>query len=151
MVVGTGGGELRPTPNLPARTWRERYVDQVTGVLDLQLGETSFTWRFVTAAGEVLDQGSQVLAAESATVRVRAVRARSKLRVNVNPNMGSRAWRFTVQRQRADGTWRSKGTYRTRRATEVRTINLRRGTYRVVVKPRFGYRGTVSEPVRLRR
>ncbi len=151
MVVGTGGGELRDTPPLPSRTWRKFYVDQTTGVLDLQLGATGFSWEFVTADGATLDQGSELLAAPQASVRVRAVQGRSKLRVNVDPNQGARHWKFKVQRQRADGTWVAKKTYRTRNSGEVRTVNLRRGTYRVWVKPKFGHQGALSAEVRLTR
>ena len=151
MVVGTGGGELRATPTLPARSWREFYVDHTTGVLDLQLGAAGFSWRFVTADGTTLDQGSELLAGPQASVRVRAVQGRSKLRVNVDPNQGARYWKFRVQRQRADGTWVAKKTYRTRKSGEVRTVNLRRGTYRVWVKPKFGHEGTMSAEATLTR
>lgn len=57
MIVGTGGGELRATPLLPDREWREFYVDQVYGALELQLGDSGFSWRFVTDSGNVLDSG----------------------------------------------------------------------------------------------
>ena len=151
MVVGTGGGELRATPTLPTRSWRKFYVDNTTGILDLQLGATGFSWRFVKADGTILDQGSELVAAPQASVRVRAVQGRSKLRVNVNPNQGPRHWKFSVQRQRADGTWATKKTYRTRKSAEVRTVNLRRGTYRVWVKPKFGHEGTMSAEATLTR
>lgn len=59
MVVGTGGGELRPTPQLPARSWRQFYVDHVTGVLQLKLAAHSFTWNFVEVSGKTLDSGAQ--------------------------------------------------------------------------------------------
>ena len=165
MVVGTGGGALRPTPTMGTRPWREFYVDGTTGVLDLHLGATSFSWSFVDVAGRTLDSGSQLIVQPQpiappqptarpqprASVKVRAVKSRSKLRVNVNPNQGSRHWTFKVQRKRADGTWAGKGAYRTRRAGETRTINLPKGTYRVRVRPKFGHLGTVSKSVTLRR
>lgn len=163
MVVGTGGGELRSTPELRTRPWREFYVDGTTGVLDLRLGATSFSWSFIDVDGRTLDSGSEAIAQPiaqtppnaapqpRASVKVRAVKSRSKLRVNVNPNQGSRYWTFKVKRKRADGTWASKGTYRTRRAGETRTINLPKGTYRVRVRPKFGHLGTVSTSVTLRR
>ncbi len=165
MVVGTGGGELRSTPVLRTRPWREFYVDGTTGVLDLRLGATSFSWSFIDVDGRTLDSGSQAIAQQiaqpqpppiaqpqrRASVKVRAVKSRSKLRVNVNPNRGSRYWTFKVKRKRADGTWAGKGTYRTRRAAETRTINLPKGTYRVRVRPKFGHLGTLSRSVTLRR
>lgn len=151
MVVGTGGGTLRETPSLPTRPWRDFYVDQTTGVLDLRLRPTSFSWAFVTADGVTLDQGTRALTAPRAQVSVKRVSSASKLYVNVNPNQGPRYWRFTVQRQRADGTWARQGTYRTRGASETRTLDLRRGTYRVRVKPKFGYLGVRSGSVVLKR
>lgn len=61
MVVGTGGGELRATPTMIARPWREYYIDHTTGVLDLHLGADSFTWSFINVDGRTLDSGSQAL------------------------------------------------------------------------------------------
>ncbi|HEX6887841.1 MAG TPA: metallophosphoesterase [Candidatus Nanopelagicales bacterium] len=173
MVVGTGGGELRPTPSMVQRPWRQYYVDQVTGVLRLQLSSTSFAWSFVTTDGQNLDAGSQTLAAttvpaaqpatpaipaipatpvtRTASVKVRAVKARSRLSVNVNPNRGRGYWTFTVQAKRADRRWAPFGTYRTKGSKETRTLNLGRGTYRVRVRAKHGYAGVTSEPVSLRR
>lgn len=61
MVVGTGGGELRATPELRPRSWRKFYVDNIYGALDLRLKAKSFSWTFVDTAGDVLDSGSQNL------------------------------------------------------------------------------------------
>ena len=78
-----------------------------------------------------------------ATVRTNA--ARTKLLVNVDPDKGSGYWTFRVQAKRADGTWRTlKKTYRTQGARETRTIDLGAGTYRVVVKAKYGYLGSTS-------
>jgi alkaline phosphatase len=151
MVVGTGGGKLRPTPQLPERSWREVYVDNTTGVLDLRLGATSFTWRFVTTEGTSLDQGEQQWPQPRASVRVRTVKEGSRLHVNVNPNVGADYWWLTVGRKGADGSWARVGSYRTRKAAEVRTLDLPRGTYRVRVKAKFGHLGVTSPEVRLLR
>lgn len=86
-----------------------------------------------------------------AKVVVSTRKSRSVLRVDVNPNLGRRYWRFRVHKLAADGTWQPKGTYRTAGAKETRTLNLRKGTYRVVVLARGGYQETVSAPVTLRR
>jgi hypothetical protein len=151
MVVGTGGGELRPTPRMPDRSWREFYVDGVTGAVRLQLAADSFSWAFLTAEGQTLDAGSRALAPRpSATVSLRAVKGSSKLRVNVDPNKGRGNWRFQVQVLGSDGTWATKKReYRTKGAGETRTVNLRKGTYRVVVRPEYGYLGATSSPVTL--
>jgi hypothetical protein len=170
MVVGTGGGELRPTPTMVQRPWRQYYVDQVTGVLQLQLSSTSFAWSFVTVDGQTLDAGSQTLAARAvpaaqpaapaipttpvmrtAAVKVRAVRARTRLSVNVDPNRGRGYWTFTVQSKRTDGSWATLRTYRTKGSRETRTLNLGRGTYRVHVRAKHGYAAVTSVPVSLRR
>lgn len=80
----------------------------------------------------------------SASVKITAVSARSKLKVDVNPNMGSKYWTFQVQRKNADGSWKALKTYRTWGSTEKRTLNLRKGTYRVWVNPKFGHKGAMS-------
>lgn len=85
------------------------------------------------------------------TVKVKAVSRATKLKVDVNPNKGSKYWTFQVQRLRADGSWAALKTYRTRGSKEVRVLDLRRGTYRVWVNPKFGYDGVLSASVTLRR
>lgn len=83
-------------------------------------------------------------------VRLSAVGNQSKLKVDIDPNRGRRAWVFQVQRQKGDG-WRTLRTYRTRGSRETRTINLPEGLYRVRVKARFGYAETYSDTVYLQR
>ena len=88
----------------------------------------------------------------TARVTIKAVNSRSKLRVDVNPNMGTKYWTFQVQRKNDDGTWKALKTYRTWGSTEKRTLNLRKGTYRVWVNPKFGHLGAMSATeVRLKR
>jgi len=88
---------------------------------------------------------------KAATVRAKAVRKKSRLYVNVNPNKGKRHWSFVVQKKRK-GVWRTRSmVYRTEGSKETRTLNLRRGKYRVVVLPKFGYAAATSDPVRLKR
>jgi len=43
----------------------------------------------------------------------------------------------------------TRGSYTTRGDRETRTLNLRKGTYRVKVQAKYGYRGTRSTPVEL--
>ncbi len=90
-------------------------------------------------------------AAPTARVKVTSVSSRSKLRVDVDPNKGRGYWTFRVQKKRADGTWKPLKTYRTRGSAETRTINLPKGTYRVVVRAKYGYAGTTSGSVVLKR
>jgi hypothetical protein len=78
-----------------------------------------------------------------ATVTTNA--ARSKLVVDLDPDKGAGFWTFKVQTQRADGSWRTlKRTYRTQGRREARTIDLPAGTYRITVKPKYGYLGSTS-------
>jgi hypothetical protein len=85
------------------------------------------------------------------TVKVKAISGRSKLKVDVNPNVGRKYWTFQVQRKNADGTWKALKTYRTLGSAEKRTLNLRKGTYKVFVNPKFGYQGAMSAEIRLKR
>ena len=88
----------------------------------------------------------------SPTVKVKAVSGRSKLKVDVNPNMGRKYWTFQVQRKNADGTtWKPLKTYKTYGSAEKRTINLPKGTYKVFVNPKFGYQGATSAEIVLKR
>jgi len=75
----------------------------------------------------------------------------SKLKVDIDPNMGRRAWVFQVQRRTDDDAWRTLRTYRTLGTRETRTINLRKGVYRIHVKARFGYAETYSDSIYLER
>ncbi len=67
--------------------------------------------------------------------------------MNVNPNKGKGFWTFRLQKRRADGTWKTLDWYRTKTKREVRTLNVGRGTYRVVVNAKYGYSGTASPSV----
>lgn len=87
----------------------------------------------------------------SAKVKVEAVNDRSRLRVDVNPDTGSSQWTFQVQKRRANATWTKVRTYRTTGARRTRTVDLPKGTYRVVVNPQRDRLGAVSRMVRLLR
>jgi subtilisin family serine protease len=87
----------------------------------------------------------------AARVSVWPVSGASKLRVDVDPDRGRGYWSFRVQRKAADGSWRDLRAYRTAGARERRTLNLRGGSYRVVVKAQHGHRGVTSAEVYLRR
>ncbi|MCU0300642.1 MAG: hypothetical protein MUF35_03440 [Candidatus Nanopelagicales bacterium] len=88
----------------------------------------------------------------STSVTAKARRSGSVLYVDVNPNLPKkRYWKFRVYQQRADGSWRARKTSTTLGSKETRTINLPKGTYKVVVLPKYGYQGSESAPVTLRR
>jgi hypothetical protein len=84
-------------------------------------------------------------------VKVRATGGTSKLSVDVDPNKGKGYWTFQVQRQNADGSWKALKSYRTQGTKETRTINLPKGTYRVVVRAKYGFAETPSALVYLKR
>lgn len=86
-------------------------------------------------------------------LRVQARAAKSKLFVRVSPDLNQRHhWRFTVQKKKRKKGWQTlRKKYRTTGAKQTRTINLPRGAYRVVVPAAYGYAGTTSKSVRLKR
>jgi hypothetical protein len=73
------------------------------------------------------------------------------LYVDVNPDKGKGHWTFRVQRKAPHDSWLTLKTYTTKGANETRTVNLEKGTYRVRVNPKHGYRGVTSGAVHLRR
>lgn len=89
--------------------------------------------------------------APTATVRVKPVSRSGKLWVDVDPNQGKGFWTFQVQRRNPDGSWVGLKTYKTSGRSETRKINLKRGTYRVLVNPKFGYLAALSSEVYLKR
>ena len=106
------------------------------------------TWKVTVAAR--LTQGCTPPGPPAPTVQVRAVSKGKKLYVNVNPNKGRGYWQFTVQKL-TNGTWRTGSkVYKTWGKSETRRLRLSKGTYRVIVLPRYGYTGATSEMVSLR-
>jgi hypothetical protein len=72
--------------------------------------------------------------------------------VDIDPDLSAGAWTLRVERQRADGSWRTlPATYRTRGARETRIVDLPRGTYRVRVGTRMGLTEATSVAVSLSR
>jgi hypothetical protein len=103
-----------------------------------------FPWPLRDAWSPPTPPAQPVFTQPTARVTIKAVSNRSKLKVDVNPNRGSKYWTFQVQRKNTDGTWKALKTYRTLGSTEKRTVNLRKGTYRVWVNPKFGFQGVMS-------
>lgn len=91
------------------------------------------------------------MAQGAATVSLKAVKRAGKLRVNVNPNRkGAKNWKFTVKRFK-NSKWKKVKHYSTKGRKEIRTINLRKGRYRVHIKPKTGLAGGFTRPVKLKR
>jgi hypothetical protein len=78
-----------------------------------------------------------------------AVRKKSRLRVDIGPDLDPSNYRFNVQR-RTSGTWRTIRRTQTLGANDVMILDLPRGRYRVVVPRQHGMTGT-SAIARLRR
>jgi hypothetical protein len=75
-----------------------------------------------------------------------------KLKVDVDPNLKSGNHRVKVQVLHKNGTWKTlRTTYATTGKSVTRTLNLKKGTYRVVVLPRGTCEGATSGPVRPKR
>lgn len=89
-------------------------------------------------------------ALKTPVVKAKAVSRKGKLKVDVNPNRGSRYWTFQVQVLNVDGTWTTLAkVYRTHGRSETRTLNFKKGVYRAVTLPRTGYGPGYSAAVRL--
>jgi hypothetical protein len=61
FVVGTGGTELRGVDRHAGRGWVKGIITGRFGVLDLQLGTSSFGWRFVRTDGVSVDVGTRAV------------------------------------------------------------------------------------------
>lgn len=124
----------------------------------IQLSLTSTRWGYealkkiiagVVAAGILLVPAAAVSSAAAATVKkstavVVAPTADNRLYVDVNPDKGRGFWNIKVQRWNGK-KWVTKKNYRTQGAQETRTTaKLPEGTYRVIVKPKYGHKGTTS-------
>jgi hypothetical protein len=115
------------------------------------------TYSFTVVARS--EAGASVASAPSAQVtprpfaiaKVRARRSQSVLYVDVDPNKGRGYWSFRVEVLRGPDQWAPLKTYKTVGAKETRTVNLKKGTYRVVVLDKYGYQGTTSAAVMLRK
>lgn len=127
---------------------------------------TTLTWsglapgvayRFTVVARNVA--GSSASSAPSAAVTpppakvavaVKVVDSGGSLYVDVNPDEGSGYWTFKVQKLGSAGSWATLSTnFQTYGAAETRTLNLAKGTYRVVVAAKYGYLGNTSAAVAL--
>ena len=103
------------------------------------------------APGGIRAMPTVTSSAVPATVKVKPISGKSKLKVDVNPNRGKGYWTFKVHKQLPDGSWQPLKTYKTLGSKETRTINLPKGTYRVVVNAKYGYAAATSTPTYLKR
>ena len=89
--------------------------------------------------------------APQAELVVKPVSRRGSLYADVNPNLRSGSWKVTVQKLTARGGWRKVGTYKTKGTSDTLKLDLKKGTYRAVVQPKYGYTGVTSGSVKLTR
>lgn len=88
----------------------------------------------------------------TSVVKVKAVSAGNKLFVNVDPDKGKGYWRFKIQKMAKNGKWITyRKTYKTSGSKETKTLNLTKGTYRVVVLAKYTLASSTSAAVYLRR
>lgn len=83
-------------------------------------------------------------------VSLKSVSKGSKLRADVSPNWRSDNYWITIQRKRG-GSWRDFRVTRTRGFLDRRTIQVPRGTYRVIVHAQRSRKAGRSAPVRVLR
>lgn len=83
-------------------------------------------------------------------VGVGSLRRASVLAINVDPDLGRRNYRVVVQRL-VNGKWRTWMIRRTVGARERMMLNPPRGKYRVQVPKQFGFGGSLSDVVGLRK
>ncbi len=77
-----------------------------------------------------------------------AFTSKKRLVVNIDPDLrGKKNWKFKLQRK-SKGKWRKVGIYRTRGKSEIRKLKVKKGTYRVKVYARPGYRSKTTKAYR---
>ena len=84
------------------------------------------------------------------SVRIRAVKHKALLLVDVAPDSSSHDYAFKVQARTAKG-WRTVARSTTRGTADRRRVDLPRGRYRVVVPTQHDVLASRSPSVRLRR
>jgi hypothetical protein len=90
----------------------------------------------------------------TALVTVKAIKGRSKLFIDVNPDKGKGYWVQVYRKvnKKHAVVWKKyRKTLRIRTADGTRIANLAKGTYRVKVMAKYGLRSVTSQQVRLAR
>lgn len=84
------------------------------------------------------------------TIKTRAVKRRTRLKININPNQRFLNYKVKIQKK-SHRRWKTVRRTRTKGLRDIRVVNLRKGKYRVKVPRQFGFSTTYSSAVRLRR
>ncbi|MEI2714116.1 MAG: hypothetical protein V9G04_12705 [Nocardioides sp.] len=123
---------------------------------DLPVGAHDFHVRATDASGNVettpVGRGFEILppGVVKISAALKAVKKRSRLRVDLGPDSSALNYRFVVQRK-VNGKWRKVKKARTKGPRDRRVLDLKRGVYRVKVPSQFGLGGTRTRRVRLAR
>lgn len=109
-------------------------------------GRHTFVVRAVAAGGFDATPSLRSFTTRSLSVDVTSTAKASKLVVDVNPNWAAGNYLFTVERL-VNSLWVKTTTAATSGVTDVRVLDLPRGTYRVRVPLQRGFAAVVSRPV----
>lgn len=129
--------------------------------ISLPPGQHTFDVRATDAAGNtdptpasavvvVSNYVTQPLPGADRAVKVGAVKKKSRLRINIDPDSAADNYRVTIQRK-AGKRWRKVQRARTRGDRDVVVVDLRRGKYRVVLPAQDLSPAITSGVVRLKR
>jgi hypothetical protein len=111
---------------------------------------TPATWVVAVSADPTQPPPPPPAEQAGATLAVRAVKQRSRLRIDVGPDSASSNYRVVIQRK-VGRKWRKVVRVATRGTRDVVVVNLRRGKYRVVLPTSAQGAAVTSSAVRLRR
>ena len=98
----------------------------------------------------VSNYATQPLPGAGRAIKVGAVKKKSRLRINVDPDSPDSSYRVTIQR-RTGKKWAKVRRVRTRGTTDVVVVNLPRGKYRVILPKQDLSPALTSSSVRLKR
>lgn len=124
------------------------------GLIDFEVEDVDFAPEdFVGDPVSLVAAPPPAKPAPTSAVKVKAVAGKSKLFVDVNPNKkGNGYWKFQVQYKKKNGKWGTyKTVYKTQGKNETRTLNFKKGTYRVILKTSDVAAQSISKSVTLKK
>lgn len=143
-VAGATAVLWSKNPSLNGRQVTDRLLKEAT------TGVVRFPWGQAGSPNRNVHVGTRSIPASKISVKVKTVKNRSKLRVDVNPNRSAWDYKIRIQ-ERVHGKWKTKKTTWTKGRKDKRTVNMSQGKYRVKVPAQHGMKGAKSKSVRLRR
>lgn len=89
---------------------------------------------------------------ESVKCNAKAVKSKSKIKVNMGPNQpGKRYYVFRIDVKRNGEWFRYLKKYKTKGTKETRTVNVPKGKYRAKCYGKFGFNGSKSGVVKIKK